>query len=211
MILGHNKITNPCFAGNATGWTVGAAWLYPTTGALNTTFTNATSVISRAAGSFLANGFLVGNIIYTTSTNNPGPFTIAGVVALEITVSETLTDEGPVSVVTKSDQCNKFQDGVTTLAQNANILAGNQYILQYEVKNYAVANVTASIGGVSDSARTADGAYEMRFTASNTDNLVFTPLNGGRLCIDNVSVQEILKRKIYSFPTFPNIPNIGGI
>jgi hypothetical protein len=52
------------------------------------TFTT-NNTISRAAGSFVTDGFQVGHTIVTNDTANPGPFTIATVVALTITTVET--------------------------------------------------------------------------------------------------------------------------
>ena len=55
-------------------------------------FTATTKTITRAAGSFIADGYKVGMPIITTSTNNPA-FTIATVSALTMTVEETVVDE----------------------------------------------------------------------------------------------------------------------
>lgn len=70
-----------------------------TTGALAMTFVAATKKITRGSGSFVTDGFTEGTIITTTATLNPGPFTVVTVAALEIVVTETLVNEGPVSKI----------------------------------------------------------------------------------------------------------------
>jgi hypothetical protein len=72
-------------------------------GAISLTFTAATKKISRTAGSFVTDGFVTGMKITTDAALNPGPFTIVSAVALEITVSETVTDEGPVTKTVTGD------------------------------------------------------------------------------------------------------------
>lgn len=68
-----------------------------TTGAISLTFVAATKKITRDSGSFVTDGFTTGSIITTDATLNPGPFTAVAVEALEIEVSETVVDEGPVT------------------------------------------------------------------------------------------------------------------
>lgn|SRR5574337_212299 len=70
--------------------------LKATTGAINLTFVAATKKMTRAAGSFLTDGFVVGNKFTTDAVSNPGPFTISAATALEITVNEVVVNEGPV-------------------------------------------------------------------------------------------------------------------
>lgn len=74
-------------------------------GAISISFVAGTKKITRGTGSFLADGFVVGNKITTDASLNPGPFTSTNVIALEITVSEALTTEGPVTkTVTSNDE-----------------------------------------------------------------------------------------------------------
>ncbi len=74
-------------------------------GAVSLTFVAATKKITRGSGSFVTDGFVVGNKITTDATLNPGPFTISAVSALEITVNEVVADEGPVTkTVTSNDE-----------------------------------------------------------------------------------------------------------
>jgi hypothetical protein len=204
-------VTNGSFTGNATGWTVGGAWLYPTTGALSVTYAAAGKTITRGAGSFLTNGFMVGNVIKSTSTNNPGPFTIATVVALVITVNEVLVDEGPVAHTITSDNVNKYADGVTTLSQASVVVSGKRYRLGYQISNWTVGTVTPSIGGATGTARGANGWFEEVFTSSSTAALTFTPTNTSRFTIDNVSVMEYTLDDKPGVPYVPYMPNITGI
>lgn len=52
------------------------------------TFTS-NNTITRAAGSFVTDGFVAGHTIVTDDSANPGPFTIATVAALTLTTVET--------------------------------------------------------------------------------------------------------------------------
>ncbi|NIS80820.1 MAG: hypothetical protein GTO14_11555, partial [Anaerolineales bacterium] len=80
-------------------------WGTVSSGAISLTFV-APNRITRASGSFITDGFVIGNTITTDSaiTANQGPFTVTNVTALEITVSETVVvNEGPVTkTVTKT-------------------------------------------------------------------------------------------------------------
>jgi len=60
-------------------------------GLISISFDGPTKTITRSTGSFLTDGFIIGNIINTDSGSNPGPFTITNVTALVITVSEAVT------------------------------------------------------------------------------------------------------------------------
>jgi len=90
-------------------------------GAISLTFVAATKKITRTTGSFVTDGFVVGNKITTDATLNPGPFTITNVVALEITVSESVADEGPVSKTVTSDDELTTGNGYT---QDTKLLTG---------------------------------------------------------------------------------------
>lgn len=69
------------------------------TGTIALQFVAATKKIIRTSGSFVTDGFEVGQRIYTSQGSNQGPFTIAAVSALEITVNETLVNAGGSPVV----------------------------------------------------------------------------------------------------------------
>jgi hypothetical protein len=74
-------------------------------GAQTLTFAESTKTITRAAGSFITDGFVVGNLITTDSATNPGPFTVTVVAELVLTVTEAVVDEGPISkTVTSNDE-----------------------------------------------------------------------------------------------------------
>ena len=90
-------------------------------GAISLTFVNATKKITRGSGSFVTDGFVVGNKITTDAALNPGPFTISAVSALEITVNEAVANEGPVTKTVTSD------DELTTgygYTQDSKLLSG---------------------------------------------------------------------------------------
>lgn len=68
--------------------------LKATTGVFTPTFVAATSKVTRGSGSFVTDGFVVGNKFTVTNTvSNPGPFTIVSVSALEIVVNEAVIGE----------------------------------------------------------------------------------------------------------------------
>jgi len=74
-------------------------------GAISITFSESAKTITRGSGSFIADGFVIGNQITTNAALNPGPFVITAVEALIITVGETVVDEGPVTkTVTSNDE-----------------------------------------------------------------------------------------------------------
>jgi hypothetical protein len=71
------------------------------TSAATITFSTAPNLITRSAGSFITDGYVVGQSVITDSTVNPGPFTITAVSALSLTVSQTPTAQGPLTVTVK--------------------------------------------------------------------------------------------------------------
>ena len=66
-------------------------------GLVSISFDGPGKTITRSTGSFLTDGFVVGNKINTDSSTNPGPFTITNVTALVITVSEAVTTQAASS------------------------------------------------------------------------------------------------------------------
>lgn len=77
------------------------------------TFTNSTSQITKAGGTaFGTIGFLIGDLIYSDASNgnNPGPLTVTTVADNALTVSETLTDEGPGATALAASHSGNFQD-----------------------------------------------------------------------------------------------------
>jgi len=89
-------------------------------GAISLTFDSGAKTITRAAGSFIADGFVIGNRITTDAALNPGPFTVTNVAALVITVSEAVANEGPVTKTVTSDDELATGNGYT---QDAKTLA----------------------------------------------------------------------------------------
>lgn len=71
------------------------------TGAVALTFAAAGRKITRSTGSFIADGFAIGNKIATDSALNPGVFTITGVTALSLIVSETVVNETVTKTIFK--------------------------------------------------------------------------------------------------------------
>jgi len=96
--------------------------LKATSGSLTLTFVFGSSSISRATGSFITDGFVVGNRVGTTSAINPGPFTIVTVSALQITVAETIVNEVFACVMTAQDELASG-NGYTTGGQTITGLA----------------------------------------------------------------------------------------
>jgi hypothetical protein len=68
-------------------------------GAISITFAETGKTITRGTGSFVTDGFAVGDVITTDAALNPGPFTVTVVNpnGLVLTVAETVVDEGPVT------------------------------------------------------------------------------------------------------------------
>jgi hypothetical protein len=67
--------------------------------AVDLTFSQSAKTVTRASGSFVADGFEAGDVITTNAALNPGPFTVTDVAALVLTVAEAVADEGPVEKV----------------------------------------------------------------------------------------------------------------
>ncbi len=78
--------------------------LKATTGSISVVFNSTAKTITRTTGSFITDGFVVGNQIATTSGTNDGPFTVTVVAALVLTVSETLTTETISCLITTNDE-----------------------------------------------------------------------------------------------------------
>jgi len=72
-------------------------------GAISITFAAGGQTITRGTGSFITDGFVIGNKITTDAVLNPGPFTTTNVTQYVITVSGGVVDEGPVTKVVTSD------------------------------------------------------------------------------------------------------------
>lgn len=76
----------------------------PTSGSLSLVYVVTANTITRAAGSFVTDGFVNGDTISIQGTaSNNGVFTIASVSALVITTNEALANETVTSIINKGD------------------------------------------------------------------------------------------------------------
>ena len=91
-----------------------------------------------------------------------------------------------------SNAVDKDTDGTSTLAQTTSpaTVSGHTYIVNYTISNWTAGSVTAAFGGANGTARSADGIFSERITATGTGTLIFTPSNDARFTIDNISVME---------------------
>lgn len=68
------------------------------------TFANSGGTVTASSGSFITDGYKAGMVLTVASSlSNDGTYTITAVTATVITVSESITDEGPVSATTTLD------------------------------------------------------------------------------------------------------------
>jgi hypothetical protein len=87
----------------------------------------------------------------------------------------------------------KNADGTAALwdmGGNAPILAaiGLNYTVEYTIEDLTVGSVTASFGGISDTARSSNGTYSFNINAATTTaRLAFTPTNTSRFSISAAS------------------------
>lgn len=91
-----------------------------------------------------------------------------------------------------TDNVAKNADGTGTCSQTVPIVVGKRYRLGFWISSWTVGTVTPSIGGVTGTARGANGYYEEIFVASSTADLAFTPTNTSRFTLDTVSIQEVV-------------------
>lgn len=74
--------------------------IYKSSGILDLTFQEDGNRLIRASGSFIDEGFSVGEVIFTTNVDNPGPFVIANIVSASIMdVVGTVVDATDETVV----------------------------------------------------------------------------------------------------------------
>jgi hypothetical protein len=99
-----------------------------------------------------------------------------------------------------SSAARKDTDGVTTLSQTSAamvtpLVIGETYLLSFDVTNMTVVDgslVVTCGGQTRRNCTTNNGTYTWTFTATSTDDLVFTPsINASRFYIDNVSLKKI--------------------
>lgn len=74
--------------------------IYKSSGILDLIFQESDNTLIRASGSFIDEGFSVGEVIYTTNTDNPGPFVVSSIVSPSIMeVVGTVVDATDSTVV----------------------------------------------------------------------------------------------------------------
>jgi uncharacterized phiE125 gp8 family phage protein len=83
--------------------------------AASMSFSAPTNTITRTTGSFVDDGFVVGDTIYTSATGpNHGPLTITAMTALELSVAENLSNVSlaPLLVATASNMPEALRVGI---------------------------------------------------------------------------------------------------
>ena len=86
--------------------------------------------------------------------------------------------------------------GSGTLSQDCSVVVGETYILTYTISSYTAGTVTPSCGGVTLTARSANGTnIAEQFTATTTDILSFAKTDNGAFRIDNVSLIRVITHK----------------
>ena len=124
---------------------------------VSVTFLSASHTIHRASGSFLTAGFAIGQMITTTNVSNPGPFTITNVTALDITVSENLTNVTPAVSTT-----------ITTPVSSP-----NEIVIQADPANIGAVIVTApgpASNGTTSHAFSLNGSKFLTITGLTVSN-----------------------------------------
>lgn len=80
--------------------------------------------------------------------------------------------------------------GTTALYPSTNpIKTGVKYLLEYTISNISTGTITASCGGVSDSARSTNGNFSVVITTTAETVLAFTPTNTCDGTVSNVSLR----------------------
>jgi hypothetical protein len=108
------------------------------TGAVEFTVSDANNTFTRGGGSFITDGFVVGNKITTNSAEaaNQGPFLVSAVSALVLTVT-TMAGGNPTLTV---------QTATFTISSDDEIATGNGYT-QFTLNLGVVTGVTDTLGG----------------------------------------------------------------
>ena len=70
------------------------------------------------------------------------------------------------------------------------VVAGHEYEVTFTISGATTGNVTASIGGVSGTARSTNGIFTEKLTATATTNLTFTPTTDFNGTLDSISFGE---------------------
>ena len=91
--------------------------LQTNTGAIALVWAALDKSVSRGSGSFITDGFVVGNQCTSNDASNPGPFTIASVTALKITFNEAVVNSSATKTLTSNDELatgNGYTQGAQT-------------------------------------------------------------------------------------------------
>lgn len=83
------------------------------TGAIPLVWASTDKSVSRGSGSFITDGFVIGNQCTSDDVSNPGPLTIATVTALKITFNEAVTNSSATKTLTSNDELATL-NGYTT-------------------------------------------------------------------------------------------------
>ncbi|MCK4473933.1 hypothetical protein KAU40_01580 [Candidatus Parcubacteria bacterium] len=90
-----------------------------------------------------------------------------------------------------ADTVVKNGDGVGTLYQDVSAVDKEIYKVVFTISAWSAGTVTVAVGGVSGTARGADGTYTEYITATGAGNLIFTPTTSARFTIDDILVKKV--------------------
>ena len=124
-----------------------------------------------------------------------------------------------------NNRITKNADGTGTLSQDVSAVAGEYYLLTFDIQGFSAGTLDISLGGQSVEQMNADSAstkeYKAVIKATTTGDLIFTSSNTSFISgIDNVSVKKITggnldlpegytKQKVYTVATLPTVGTAG--
>lgn len=89
-------------------------------------------------------------------------------------------------------KAHKSAGAQNNLSQDIGAIASEKYKIVFTIDSISGGSLTASIGGVSGTARNAAGTYTEYITATGTEDLIFIPNAAEVICqIDNISVIKV--------------------
>lgn len=153
------------------------------TGAIALTWAAADKSVSRVSGSFITDGFVVGNRCTSNDTLNPGPLTIATVTALKITFNEAVTASVATKTLSSDDELATASGGYTQNSKSIGVVTVGPEDDVYDrcdstFPTVSIAAVSANIGptpGVMFYDVTAD--VMIGYLAFGTGEITKTPPN----------------------------------
>lgn len=114
--------------------------------------------------------------------------------------------------------------GTATLVPNPalSILVGHEYEVTYTISARTTGSVTMSLGGTTGTARSTNGTFTEKLTATTTGNLTFTPTTDFNGALDDISFGESIGAlhvvfedtqgvKPYTTTGFPKFSNTGRL